>query len=1276
MNSLPAPTPELPDGAPPVDALLPCVFPIVAIGASAGGLEPICTLVEAMPPDCGMAFLVIQHLDPSRGSLLVDILAKRTSMAVSEATDGVVVAINHLYVIPPNTSMSIKGGRLQLAPRRDTLGPPMPIDDIFHSLALDQGSNGIGIVLSGQGSDGAIGLQTLHNVGAVTFAQDDDSAKYTSMPRAVRGLGCVDLVLPPAAIAAELVRIAAHPYFPSVGSASGKPDLQIAEDELQQLFHYLKRDCNIDFANYKRGTIYRRVARRLALRNIESVAAYLLVLDAEPEEIHSLCNDLLIRFTEFFRDPEVYQALLDAALPRFASVRGDDEPIRVWVPGCASGEEVYSLAIALMEYLGNRSIHRTIQIFGTDVSEEALETARRGRYIENIARNITPERLERFFVREDDYYRVTRSVRDCCTFARQNVVFDPPFSRMDLISCRNLMIYLDPSLQRRVIPLLHYALKPQGVLMLGKSESAGTGSDYFMPLSDPKFRLYAKTLHPGPVGALPAPSFPSSQARVVKPVGVAQASAEDAFRQSIDALALAAYAPASILCNEDMNVVEFRGDTSAYLINRSGAPTTQLRNLVRPGLVVAVTEAIHQAMRDEVSVRRENLRVDSGDGVRHTNVLVIPVPPSQGKAHWFLVFFEPGRLDPAPRHGAQAGLWPTLKAWHAARAPVRQTDDAIEILRLQDELRATRNHITLILSEHEAALQELKSSEEEMLSSNEEIQSSNEELETAKEELQSLNEELSTTNDELGYRNRELRVLHDKMAASRDYAEAIVETMSDPVLILEQDFRVIRANDAFYQFFKIDEDALLGTSLFSIGAGHWDTPVLRRTLDSLSALRPRVSDLEVSRVFPIIGYRSVRLNAVHLPWDEHALILLTIQDVTERRKDIDRLRTTDRQKDEFLAMLGHELRNPLAAMSNALMLSHGGAGDDATQRYILSVFERQVANQARLVEDLLDVSRITRGAVALRIKRFDLAAAVRQVLADSAPQSAAKQLDVRLLAPAGALHIEGDAMRIEQVINNLLGNAIKFTPAGGRISVTLAREGAEAVLTVADNGAGIQAAMLSSIFEVFVQAESATDRHLGGLGIGLALVHRLVDQHGGSVTASSPGLTLGSTFVIRLPALAAACAPSGAQAPGDSGATAATPAPAPARRVLLVDDNVDALESCARFVEMAGHTVAQASDGLGAIALAATFLPDVILLDIGLPGIDGYEVCRRLRAMASMEHTAIVAHTGFGQLADRERSSAAGFDHHLIKPCDLAVVATLKRRTAAGAVGGAAPAGA
>lgn len=1246
-------------------------FPIVGIGASAGGLEAISELIGNMPAECGMAFLVVQHLDPQRASLLGNILASRTKLAVSEAIEDVMVEVNHIYVIPPNTSMSIESGRLKLAARSKALGPPTPIDDLFESLAEDQGSNGIGVILSGSGSDGAIGLQTLHNVGAITFAQDD-SAKYSGMPRTVRELGCVDLVLPPAGIADELIRIASHPYLSSGNPALGKQDPRIDEDTLHQMFQILKRTCNIDFTNYKRGTIYRRVARRLALRNIVSTAQYIDVLDKEPEEVQALCRDLLIRFTEFFRDPEAFDLLSETVFPRFAHAGGADDPIRIWVAGCASGEEVYSLAICLLEYLGKHSIHRTVQIFGTDISEDALEFARSGKYIENIARNVSPERLQQFFVRENDYFRVSRAVRECCTFAQQNVAHDPPFSRMDLITCRNLLIYLDPSLQRRVIPLLHYALKPQGVLMLGLSESVGNASELFASIGKPRHKLFSKKVVPGRAHALPSMDFKPANPRSTRPLATGQASTDERFRRQVDRLALEAYAPPSVLCDEDMNIVEFRGDTSAYLTQPNGAPTTQLRQLANPGLVVSIAECMLQARKENGSARRDNLRVETADGLLEAGVHVVPVPPLQGESQWFLVFFESRELTLSPHPVVRPGLWGSLKSLVAgsdlASALAHHKVSAqSEIERLSDELRATRTHMASIVDEHETAIQDLKSSEEEMLSSNEEYQSTNEELETAKEELQSLNEELSTTNDELGYRNRELNGLNDKMIEARDYANAIVETTSEPMLVLQSDFRVTRANHAFYECFQSSPAETLEVSLYALGIGQWNKPELRILLEQLSPLQSRVKDYEISANFPKIGQRTIVLNAVHLEWTENAMILLTLQDVTERHNAMNVLRTTSRQKDEFLAMLGHELRNPLAAMRNALELWQVSNKDRKTQREVIAVFERQVENQVRLVEDLLDVSRITRGVIGLQIQEFDLAKIVRQTYESAQPQIVAKQLVTTLALPPQPLFISGDPMRLEQVVANVLGNAVKYTPEGGRIDVILEREGDEAVLTMVDSGIGLSAEFLPEIFDVFVQARRSVDRNTGGLGIGLALVRRLVNLHGGTVKAESAGLHKGSRFVIRLPALALDAVLHQAVAILEEAAMVNR------CRILVVDDNVDVLQISADVLAIYGHDVRTASDGNAALEVARTFLPDLVLLDIGLPGIDGFEVCRRMRKLPGWQNTVIVANSGYGQVDDRQKSEDAGFDHHLVKPINLAKISGLAKRFQGDGASGALP---
>lgn len=1235
-------------------------FPIVGVGASAGGLEAISELVAKMPADAGMAFLVVQHLDPQRDSLLVNILQSRTPLTVSEATEGVAVEVNHIYVIPPNTSMSIENGHLKLAARSKVLGPPTPIDDLFESLAEDQGSNGIGVILSGSGSDGALGLQTLHTVGAITFAQDE-SAKFASMPRSVRELGCVDLVLPPAGIADELLRIATHPYLSSGNPARGKQDPQIDEDELHQLFQALKRECNIDFSNYKRGTIYRRVARRLALRNVASVRRYLNLIDQEPGEIHALCRDLLIRFTEFFRDPETFTFLSESVFSRFAESGGPDDTIRVWVAGCASGEEVYSLAISLLEYLGAHSIHRAIQIFGTDISEDALELARAGRYVENIARNVSPERLAQFFVRENDYYRVSRAVRDCCTFAQQNVAHDPPFSRIDLITCRNLLIYLDPSLQRRVIPLLHYALKPNGILMLGPSESIGNASEMFAPIGNPRHKLFAKKVLHGRANSLPTLDFRPRIPRSTRLPGAGQPSADERFRRHVDRVTLDEYAPAAVLCDEEMNILEFRGDTSAYLSNRDGAPSSQLRHLVRPGLIVAIADCVQQARHQQTRVSKGNLRVEAPDGVFNAGIRVVPVPPLQGENLCFLVFFESEQAAPTTARAAQSGLWASLKmavAGNGQQSVLAQLQSSTqsEIDRLNDELSATRSHMTTIVGEHESAIQDLKSSEEEMLSSNEEYQSTNEELETAKEELQSLNEELSTTNDELGYRNRELNGMNDQVSEAGDYANAIIEATSEPMLVLHGDFRVARANYAFYERFGLTPDETLKLRLFDLANGQWDDLGLRTLLQDLSPQRSHVKDYEMSAVFPKIGARTLVLNAVHLAWTDRPMILLTMRDVTDRHHAMDVLRKTDRQKDEFLAMLGHELRNPLAAMRSALELWHVSNADKDIQQRVIAVFERQVNNQVRLVEDLLDVSRVTRGAIALQTRQLDLAEIVKHVYDSVLPQIHAQQVTATLTLPSQPMLISGDPMRLEQVVANVLGNAVKYTPAGGRIEVSLEREADEAILTVMDTGIGLSAEFLPEIFDLFVQARRSADKNIAGMGIGLALVQRLVTMHGGTVEARSAGLDQGSTFVIRLPALSTDAVLPEAMTIKNGAAMSRR------CKILVVDDNAAVLQISAEVLGLYGHEVETAADGNAALQIASTFLPDLVLLDIGLPGIDGYEVCRRMRKLPGWQDTVIVANSGYGQDTDRQKSHDAGFDHHLIKPINLVQISDLAKR--------------
>jgi len=1243
----------------------PRAFPIIGIGASSGGLEAILELLGGIKTGTELAILVVQHLDPSRPSLLTEIFSGHTTLRVHEAADAMLIEAGNLYVIPPNMTMAMADEHITLTPRNETLGTPTPIDDLFQSMATSAAERAIGIILSGSGTDGAIGIQAIKECGGITFAQDDNSARYNSMPRAAVKLGCIDFVMNPIAIAAELMRIVQHPL---VSAPQSRPvSLDSDQANYERLFDRLNNVCNIDFSHYKRGTIDRRLSRRLVLHGISSLQTYVSLLDTDEAEVRLLCREFLINFTHFFRDPETFDALATVAFPRILQDRSIDTPIRVWVPGCSTGEEAYSLAICLTEYLANQGLTRPLQIFGTDICDEALDIARTGLYLENIARNVSAERLARFFVKEGEYFRVTKVIRDCCIFARQNVAYDPPFSRLDLLSCRNLLIYLEPLLQKRLMPLFHFSLVKDGILLLGTSETIGTYSDLFTVIDNAGgAKLFAKKWRPGRVlSGFPLPPAPSERVRPPPTrgptvSGVVDISYSDQMRREVDTLTLDRYAPASVLCDQDFKVLEFRGDTSTFLVNPKGPPTTDLRRLARAGVLLALSEAIRDVRQSGQSVVKRALSLgDSGDS-REFSLEIVPLRLSHSEGKWFLVFFrhlESTRMNMKRFTYAEkwrrvmkrtAGLWSSPSS--IDMDPVVQH---AEIARLLEELQATRSHMSIMLEEHEAALGELKSVEEETLSSNEEFQSANEELETTKEELQSLNEELSTTNDELRYRNSELKQLHEVVSHSRDYSDAIVDTMAEPLLVLDSDFRIERANRAFYEMFQTSPRDTLNANLYVIGNGQWDIPSLRDLLEELLPQRTEVRDHEITAYFPKLGRRTMRLNAVRIAWPEQSAILMTVTDITAHHQVLERLMHGDRQKDEFLAMLGHELRNPLASMGNALQLLKHPRAEHGTKEKAQQMLERQLLKQIRLVDELLDVSRINRGVVVLKLERFDLAKMIENAVESLAGEINGAGHVVRLDLPTDGLMIEGDTDRLEQVVTNLIVNAVKYTPPNGVIELQLRKESGHAVFSVSDNGFGMSAEFLTRIFTVFAQADTSFQKTHGGLGIGLALVRRIVELHGGTVRAESRGLGQGSRFVLSVPLIDPA-----RHAPHAVVATIAPPKPAATpKRILLVDDNRDAAESLAVVLQLEGHETYTVFDALASLDAVERFNPEVVLLDIGMPGLDGYEICRRMRLMPGRAKMVLIAISGYGSPKNIEAAHQVGFDHHLTKPADLSKLA-------------------
>ena len=750
-------------------------FPIAGIGASAGGLEAFSELLSHLPVEATMGFVLVQHLDPKHPSILTEILSRTTRMPVVEATHGMRVEAGRVYIMPPNVSMTITDGVLSLAPRSEDRGPHMPIDHFLRSLAEDVRSRAIGVILSGSASDGALGLRAIKAEGGITFAEAPQSAKFDGMPRSAVASGAVDFVLPPAAIAQELTRIGRHPYLGPTGVAPSSEPLATDPEARDQILRMLHGKSGIDFTLYRQTTISRRLARRMMIHGVDTLGGYLRYLEAHPSQVHALCNDLLVNVTRFFRDPEAFQILQRSVFPSIVKERPADAPVRVWAPGCATGEEAYSLVIVLLEFLGDAASAVPIQLFGTDVSEIAIVKARTGIYPENIELDVTAARLRRFFVKLDGQHQVRKAVRELCVFARHNLATDPPFSKMDLIVCRNVLIYLEPELQKRVLSVFHYALKDPGFLLLGVSETVGPLADFFSVV-DKKQRVYAKK----PTSRRFDLSSTSLEQRLEKTglgrtarsTGGAGGGPSDLL-QEVDRILLSKYAPAGVLVNEATEILQFRGHTSPYLEPAPGQASLNLLKMAREGLLMELRVAIDKARKQNAPVRRERLSIKQDGGLAQVTLEVIPVS-GPARERNYLVLFESVPPSGEPRAPGRA----------APRGP-RQPAVEHQIKNLHQELTATKEFLQSIIQEREAANEELQAANEELQSSNEELQSTNEELETAKEELQSVNEELTTVNEELQQRNAELSQVNNDL-------NNLFAGVSIPIIMLGGDGRIRR----------------------------------------------------------------------------------------------------------------------------------------------------------------------------------------------------------------------------------------------------------------------------------------------------------------------------------------------------------------------------------------------------------------------------------------------------------------------------------------------------
>ena len=751
-------------------------FPIVAIGASAGGLEAFSTLLRAMPGEPGFALVFIPHLDPTHESAMVELLSRTTQLPVLQAAEGMRVLCNSVYVLPPNSDMTIANGILRLVKREAGRGHHLPIDKFLHSLAADRTSNAIGVILSGTANDGTAGLAAIKDNSGITFAQDTGSAKYDGMPSSAISAGVVDYVLPPEQIAQALLRMQRHPagHKQAAGAFDGKDRV------MKEIFRLLKNFSKVDFVDYKVATIRRRILRRVNIHRIVDLEDYLKLLQRDSRELEGLYRDVLINVTSFFRNPDVFVSLHDNIYPKIIAAHENSGPVRVWVPGCSSGEETYSHAIALVETLSELRIELPIQIFGTDLSEHAIQRARLGIYKENVVGEMSEVRLRRFFHKVPEGYQISKSIRDMCVFALQNVFSDPPFSRMDLISCRNVLIYLTPVLQKKVIPIFHYALKPGGYLLVGNTEGLlGSGAEIF-DMVERKAKIYQKKSVPSPVTfgltvtpratvelSREKPSTLLKEDELVKP-------ASDVQREA-DRLLLTKYVPSAVLVNDDLEILQSRGTTNRYLELPTGRASLNLLKMARPGLLYELRTLIEKARKTATPFSRDGLVVEDGSEAKVVKIEVIPFrTPARDERH-FLVLFE-------EKKAVQAGPEPKLVSRQA-----KEISDAkdMQIAQLKQELASTKEYLQSIIEAQEASNEELQSANEEIQSGNEELQSTNEELQTSKEELESANEELNTVNEEIQHRNQQLAQLSNDLIN-------LLNSATIPMILLGEDLRIRR----------------------------------------------------------------------------------------------------------------------------------------------------------------------------------------------------------------------------------------------------------------------------------------------------------------------------------------------------------------------------------------------------------------------------------------------------------------------------------------------------
>ena len=1188
-------------------------FPIVAIGASAGGLEVFRGFLDAQSPKSGMAFVMIQHLDPTHPSLMVELLSSHTSMTVVQATDGARLEPDHVYLIPPGVSLAIRDGLLRLSKPMERHGARLPFDFLLGSLADARGERAICVVLSGSGGDGSVGLLAIKEKGGLVIAQDPEEAEFDGMPRSAIATGAVDFVASVADIP-DLIFRELHPAASGVVNAT--KSLKDASDEFAQIIALVQDKTSHDFSVYKKATLERRLEHRMNAVRIENRQLYLKLLREKPGEAELLRKDLLIGVTQFFRGKTAFELLSNEIIPELVNHQKDERPIRVWCPGSSTGEEPYSMAMLFLEAFEELKRPARLQIFASDINGDAVAFARDGLYPDTIEADVSPDRLARFFTRDEHRYQVAGELRDCVVFTVHDILADAPFSNIDLVCCRNLLIYLQPEAQHKILSFFHFALRDGGVLFLGASEAVGSG-EHFEPVSK-KHRIYRHVgrSRPGevafPAGARAGDRLPLPHA--AKPI-FGQASDFDylSWRALIDTFALC-----SVLIDARQECLHISGTADKYLKVPSGVSSNDLLAMVREGLRPKLRAAIERANRD----RARTIVTDAYLHRDHDSspVCIAVEPVKMHDEELLLVSFLDGSVA-----GAQT-----------SRLPVPTPAGGPQVADLERRLEDVTRELEIAIHDLDSAKEEQKRISEQAMSLNEEAQSTNEELVTSKEELQSVNEELTALNSQL----------HETLERQRNTSndlQNILESSGIATIFLDEELKIRFFTPAAMSLFRVISTDI-GRPLADFTSLANDGDLIRDAVIVLN--EQKIIEREVST------QNGVWYSRLILPYRTHdglvEGVVITFTNITEKKHAAEALDAAKQVADQanvaksrFLAAASHDLRQPLQTIRLLQgLLAEKSNGPDA--QTLLKRLDATVGVMSGMLNTLLDINQLEAGVIHADIESFALADLFEHLNADFGYHMRAQGLDWRVVS--SACIVRSDPRLLEQILRNLLSNAAKFTTSG-KVLLGCRRRGETMRIEVWDTGPGIPEEDRLAIFEEFHQINNPARERSRGLGLGLAIVQRLSNLLGHPIDLNSrPGH--GSMFSIRVPMEASAHASSSYPRGGSTVEHAKGSA-----SILVVEDDPTIRELLEMLLRAGGHRPLGAADGV--VAIASTEIPDIIVADFNLPnGPNGVDVVAKLREKFQRAIPAIVL---TGDISTQTlRAIAALGCTHLDKPVESA----------------------